>query len=418
MASASTTTLNAILKRLYSKERFERALYENNSFLGLIPKMESFTGDDLRIALMFAPTAGGSANFTKAQSNKVGASYKGFNLTRVPDYSLFSIDGEAIKAARSDEGSLIRALEAEGDAALHTLKRSCAKQIYRNGGGAIGKVGSTTTTTLTLADAADVVNFEVNMKIDSSSTDGTSGSVDGDARVITGVDRDKGELVTAANWTGSGNYSNGDSLFRDGDFGGTVKGLEAWVPATAPTSTLFFGVDRTADKTRLGGIRLTASASTDGSLRRFLERSCARVAREGGMPDHVFMNPEDWYQLVWEIGSQTTFEKLTAQNAKGPVASIGYDAIRIAGTTGSVKVVPDHNCQKGVAWMLTLKTWKLYSLGPAAGWLTLDGNQILRESTADAYEGRMGGYSQVGCQAPGWNARLNISAVVSATATA
>ena len=415
MSAATTTSIDPILKRLYSKDRFEKALYTNNPLLGLLPKNEDFGGADMRIALMYAPTAGGSATFSNSQSNQVGAAYKGFNLTRVSDYSTFLISSEALKASKGDANALVSGLETEGDAALHTLQRSIAKKVYRNGGGAIGRVGSTSTVTLTLLELSDIVNFEVNMKIDSDDVDGTSGAVDGDARVITKVDRDLGTLTTAANWTGSGNYANSDYLFRDGDFGLAMSGLDAWVPSSAPASTAFFGVDRTADATRLGGIRFTASAGTDGTLERALIRAAARVAREGGKPDYVFMNPEDAYQLDWELGTKRQYETVTAQSASGSVGTIGYDSIRVVTPGGSVKVCADHNCPKGVAWMLQMDTWILASLGPAAGWLMDDGNRILRASTSDAYEGRMGGYMNLGCRAPGWNARLNISAVVNAT---
>lgn len=417
MASQSVSGLSGVLKRLYPQTKIDRVLYEDNPLLGMMAKDEEFYGEDLRLALMYAPTTGRSATFANAQSNKAGASYKGFNLTRVTDYSLFSIDGQAIRAAKNSKGALVNALEAEGDANLHALKRSIAISQYRNGGGAIGKVGSTSTVTLTLSEKADVTNFEVGQHIVTSTTDGTSGSVDaGSETTITGIDRDAGTLTAAANWTTGGDYSDDDFLFTDGDFGAKMSGLEAWCPASAPGATAFFGVDRTDDVTRLGGVRIASNASLDVTIERCLVRAAARLRREGGMADYCFMNPEDVYQLDNELGAKREYQTLTAVNAKGTsVGAFGYSALCLMTPAGMIYVVPDQNVPKAVAWMLTMKTWKLYSLGPAAGWLSEDKNQILRESTSDAYEGRMGGYMNVGCKAPGWNARINLSTVVQAT---
>lgn len=416
MAAATVTTLSNVLKRLYPQNRIELLLYKNNPWLGMVPKNEGFVGEDLRISNMFAPTAGRSSSFSTAQANKAGALYEGFVLTRVTDYSLFSISGEAIRASRGNRGSLVRGLQSEGDAALHILKRSIAQSLYGNGGGAIGRVGSgSSSEVLTLATIEDIVNFEVGMVIDSDDTDGTGGgAADDDPTAITGVDRDLGTLTKAAgaDWDASGNFAAGDYLFVDGDFGVKMKGLAAWVPASAPDSTAFFGVDRTQDVTRLGGVRYAADAAVDGDISRTFVNACSRVAREGGMPDCIFMNPADWATLVNELGSKTVYSKSPAQNAKGKqVGSISYDAVTVHGPTGAMKVYSDHNCPKDVAYMLQKDTWKLYSLGPLAGWLNEDGNQVLRESSDDAYEGRLGGYMQLGCKAPGYNATIDLSAV-------
>ncbi len=119
----------------------------------MVPKSEKFVGEDMRISLMHAPTRGRSAIFSTAQNNKKGAQYTGFVLTRSKDYSLFSIEGEAIKAADGNAGSLVKALKAEGDACMHILKRSIGVSMYRNGGGAIGQIASgSASTTLTLSN--------------------------------------------------------------------------------------------------------------------------------------------------------------------------------------------------------------------------------------------------------------------------
>jgi len=74
-----------------------------------------------------------------------------------------------------------------------------------------------------------------------------------------------------------------------------------------------------------------------------------------------------------------------------------------------MKVIPDHNAQPNVAWMLQMNTWTLNSLGAAVSILDLDGQNMLRVTDADAYETRIGFYGNVSCNAPGYNCRVKLA---------
>ena len=87
-------------------------------------------------------------------------------------------------------------------------------------------------------------------------------------------------------------------------------------------------------------------------------------------------------------------------------ADIGFRGIMINGPRGIIRVLPDQNCPADVAYMLQLDMWKLYSLGKAPKILDSDGMKMLRESSADAVEVRVGYYAQMGCRAPGYSARV------------
>lgn len=89
-------------------------------------------------------------------------------------------------------------------------------------------------------------------------------------------------------------------------------------------------------------------------------------------------------------------------------ADVGFRGIVVNGPRGPIKVIPDQNCPSGRAFMLQLDTWKLYSLGKAPKILDADGMKMLRESSADAVELRVGFYAQLGCRAPGWSANIKL----------
>jgi hypothetical protein len=112
------------------------------------------------------------------------------------------------------------------------------------------------------------------------------------------------------------------------------------------------------------------------------------------------MNYAKYAELEKALGSKVQYVDLKVS------ADVGFRGIQINGPRGVIKVIADQNCPSNVAYMLQLDTWKLYSLGKAPKILDSDGMKMLRESNADAVEIRIGYYAQLGCKAPGFNARI------------
>jgi len=285
---------------------------------------------------------------------------------------------------------------------MQSITRSLAVALYGTGSGSIGQCNASATgTSLQLKQADDVTNFEVGMELVFSTANG-GGSVKSGSVSIVGVDRDTGELTVdalSAIASGAGVAAN-DYIFVSGDYDLKLKGLRAWVPDTAPTSTPFFSVDRTADKTRLGGIRFDASAMP---IEEGLVAAASRAAREGAKPTHCFMNHVDYANLEKALGSKVQYVDLKVK------ADIGFRGMVINGPRGPINVIPDQNCPAGRAFMLQMDVWKLYSLGKAPRILDTDGLKMLREAAADGVQIRVGYYAQLGCRAPGWNVNIKLS---------
>lgn len=364
----------------------------------MLPKYEEFGGKNLPIPIKYGIPQGRSATFSTAQANKVASKYKDYVLTRVHDYALASIDNETLEASKGNANAFIEAATSEIDGAIQSATRSLAVSLYRKKSGSIGQVASFTTTTVTLSDPEAVTNFEVSMTLVVSATDG-GGTVRTGTMVPTGVDRDSGILTVDT--TGIAALANNDFIFVQGDYDAKVSGLLSWLPSTAPTSgDNFFTVDRSADVTRLAGIRFDASALP---IEEGLISAAARAAREGGKPDYCFMSYSNWSNLEKALGSKVQYIDMKVN------PEIGFRGIIINGPRGPIKVVADQNCPSDRCFMLQLDTWKLYSLGKAPKILDSDGNKMLRESSADAVEVRVGYYAQLGCQAAGFNVNVKLS---------
>jgi hypothetical protein len=277
--------------------------------------------------------------------------------------------------------------------------------MYRDGTGAIGTitVDPVTATSFTLNPISDVVNFEVGMSI-VFAADATSALRSGGARTISAINRTTG-VITCSAAMDADILSSGsaDLVFQAGDYTAAddvlkIRGLEGWCPASAPGSTAFFGVNRTADVTRLGGNRFDGSALP---IEEALIEGASTVAREGGSPDVCMVDFATFSNLEKALGSKVVYDEAKARDV-----DIGFAAISLRGPRGTIKIVPDQNCQPNVAWMLQLDTWSLNTLGEAPMFLDLDNNRMLRENGADAYEVRLGYYGNVACNAPGYNCRV------------
>lgn len=409
MASAMTlTTFAAGLKAYYTDRMIENLTYKTNPFLALVPKMEEMVGDSFVQPVIYSSPQSRSATFSTAQtlSTSKTTGIAKFAVTRVKDYGVITIDGETLLASGTDKGAFMRARTVEIDGIMNSVTQSLATALYRSGWGAIGTIDSPgASTTLTLENPEDIVNFEAGMVLQFSSAEtGATLRDSGATLTVSSVNRSAGTMVVGANTNSISGISDGDYIFASGDRHNSasttrykVAGLEAWCPQTAPTSTAFFGLDRTTD-TRLGGIRYDGSSY---SIEEALVNAAVLTAKEGGKPDHCFISFTKFGNLVNSLGSKVVFDQLK-------VGGIGFDALRLYTPAGEVKVIPDRNCPSNRAFMLQLDTWLLGSLGKVPRILNLDSLESLRQASDDGVEIRIGYYGNLICSAPGWSCNVKL----------
>lgn len=406
MATAlDLNTVTQALKEHYKDLRVKNMVYKDNPLLALMPKYEQFGGENMPIPTQYGIANRRSATFGTGQALDTATSLARFVLTRVKDYSFASITGESIKATESNADAFLKYATLEIDGAIQSLTRSIAIGLYGDGSGKIGQVGSTTgtsgTQTITLSNVEEITNFEVGMVLRIATN--TTSALENDVLTISEVDRDLGTIKVVIT-SSSGNLSAGDALFQSGDYVSAsdrlkISGLEAWIPAGTPAN--LFGVTRTADRTRLAGVPFDGSSMP---IEEALVSAASRLAREGGSPDHCFMDYTQFANLEKALGSKVVYDKVSSDDA-----DVGFQALSIIGPKGPIRVIADQNCTPNVAYLLQMDTWSLNSLGAAPHILDLDGNRMLRESSADAYEVRVGFYGNVGCTAPGYNSRVALA---------
>ena len=400
------STVDEAVKQHYKPLTVKNLVYKNNPFFAMVPKYEQFGGLNMPIPLIYGNPQNVSATFSTAQAETSTSSLGQFLLTRVSNYSVASVTGETIRATENKSDAFLRYLTMEIDGAIHSLARDLSVALFRDGGGNLGQVNSSYSsgTTITLANTDEIANFEVGMTI--LFADDTGGSTNATTpTTVSSVNRSAGSFVVAS----ATGVSADEYIFRSGTQAGAtltstsakaVMGLDGWLPSSAPGSTAFFGQDRSLDTERLGGIRFDGSAMP---IEEALVSGAAKAARAGASPDTCLMSYEQYINLEKSLGSRVRYDELKARDA-----DVGFRTLAIQGPNGVINVVPVQNCKPDVAYILQMDTWSLNSLGGAPHILDLDGNRILRQSSADAYEIRVGFYGNLACNAPGYNVRVGL----------
>lgn len=398
----------------------------------MVAKEDSFDGDYVTVAVQHGSQQGVSSTFASAITNKSSNIYKKFALTRGFAYGIGSIDGLALRVGRSNAGSLLNTIDREQKGVLTQLKRKLQRDLYGNGGGAVGTVGVvgtsgpatgvTTPFTQTAPTVAanqiqmgiygQIIWLETDQRIQFYSTDGTTAGTlrAGGPLTVTAVNRTTGIVTFSANVSTITGMTAGDSVFIDGDLAQgnatpPITGLSGWLPLGGPTSTAFFGLDRTVDPTRLGGLYYDGTGTP---YEESLQNTMALAGQEGGAPDTGLMNPIDLERLVLALNSRTGYILGKAERSSTEEAQVGYKGVSIVTPFGDFEIFADPGCPMGRAYVLQMDTWKLYTLGDFPGYLDEDGLKMLREVTSDQFTWRMGSFGNLACEAPGKNAVVKL----------
>lgn len=370
---------------------------------------------------MYSTPQGRSATFSNAQGNQTAPGLSSFFVYRVSNYELVTITNELLEATKDNAGAFVDEAKLNMDTGFRNISNDLAHDLFSDGTGSRGMIGSITTGVITLADPTTVTQFENGMSLVSYSVSGTTFTQSTAAAIgyVVAVDRTNGLVTVSATPGGSaGTPTNWSTSFPflgvQGDVAfGTItattsylkaSGLGAWLPTTAPgSSDSFWGVNRSVDVTRMGGVRFNGQSE---SIEEALIDGSTLVAREGGQPDMAFVNFSSYANLEKSLGSKVQYV-----DVRHDEADIAFSGIRVHAPYGPITVIPDRSCPSQTAYLLQMDTWKFRSLGKAPHVLTygMEGLEALRVGNADALEIRLGYYGNLICNAPGWNCVVQLS---------
>lgn len=426
---ANSSNQIAALKELYTdnKDYMKDLVYKENPFLALVPKNESpdgFAGKYIPVPLEYGNPQGRSHTFANAQNQQTATSLVSYFVYVIEDYQLVTITNLLMEQTKTNAGAFVDAAKLQMDGGFRNLTNNIAFELFGSGTATRGtstsasaQIGVTVGgTTLPLSNANQVVSFEVGMLLVASATDGGAPSLD--TVTITGVNRATGVItgtasaaVLSANWaigTGSAFLSvSGDLPSAGASSTGSylaLSGLAAWIPTSSPSpSDNFWGVNRSADPTRLAGLRYDASSYT---IEEGMTNALAFANREGAKPDLAIMDFASYAALVNSLGAKVQYVQV-----KHDEVEVAFEGITFQSAYGRITVLADRSCPPQTCYVLTTSTWKLRSLGKVPHILTygMEGLEGLRVGNADALEIRIGYYGNLICSAPGLNMVVTLS---------
>lgn len=423
---ANSSNQIASLKELYTddKDYMKDLVYKENPFFALVPKNESpdgFAGKYIPVPLEFGNPQGRSHTFATAQQNQTAASLVSFFVFVIEDYQLVTITNLLMEQTKTNAGAFVDAAKLQMDGGFQSLSNNIASELFGSGTATRGIVGtfsedsgSPDIVTIVLSSSSDIVKFEVGMTIVASSTDGGAPStqyID-----LTSVDRISGTIVGTAGQNGpiDAKFHAGGYLTVQGDLPSAgasntgsflaLSGLAAWIPKSSPANNdNFWSVNRSSDPTRLAGLRYDASSLT---IEEGITNALALANREGAKPGYCLIDFASYAALINALGAKVQYVQVEHDEVE-----VAFEAVMFHSAYGKVIVLADRSCPAQTAYLLTLNTWKLRSLGKVPHILTygMEGLEGLRVGNADALEIRIGYYGNLICSAPGWNMVVTLS---------
>ena len=428
MSALTLTDWADSLKEMYSERESKPLSFKKNVVLGTLPKERKNGGGEHFKQTIYRQAAGGSsASFVKAAANQYGSKLSSLDITRVPMYQLVAVAARLMLAGDKTDESVI-AVSKEYDNGFTELAHKVERRLLRSKTGRIGQVKSTTTVStdvIILTDRADAWNFQAGDKIQFATADGggavrTTGTSSG-ILTVESVDRSAGTVkCTGADNNAEASIAVLDYIYQDGDYDGCIAGFESWLPVDDRDTKLgasFFGLTRSADPVRLGGVYYDASAA-DGDANDILIELESRVTEEGGEPDIVYA-PISYFKDLTKVWMQARkgFEQVRVSasdrtsDGEPLIVSRLYPGIKAMVGGSMVTIVPTRHCPSNRLYMLQRDTWTIRHAGSGVPFFATEelGGDMLQVQTARSgqtdiqVEGWLMADLNLGCEAPGKN---------------
>lgn len=444
--------ISGILKQIYDGQKLAKLYYKNNPMLAMLKKKEDFSGETYPLPVMVETPTGISNVFANAQlpnqlisggsgtgGNLGPAKFVKFMLTRASVYGVHVIDRQAMLSAATSLGAFVNGQMAQMDAMIQGVSNLIAQQVYRSGSGSIGQIstigsGAATNGVIQLVNPSDVRYFTVGQVVYATNKDPVQGATSVTQRagigVVSSLNRSTGQVTvgdaTSANPLAAQSptaWAAADYIQISGTsplFGPSVgsanqpvalTGLASWIgqSQTIGSADVFFGVNRSQDTWRLAGGFYDGSQNGQSAEEALYDAS-TQLFMEGGYPNMCFVGPNAYAALQKSCGARNILEtEIQGPQDENGVAHLFFKGINIQGAGSNFTVIADRNCPPYVAYLLQMDDWGLYSLKSMPHVIDDDGLSFLRQTSADAFEFRLAGYGQLGCQAPGHSMYVKLS---------
>ncbi len=350
--AVTIASANAFFKRFYVNNRkIDALLYGSDKYLMRLrrtPATQVVEGDTIVVPILVGRNPSASKTFTEAQDqakNRTGARAV-WHLPTDEEYGVIRVSDKAILASKTDRGAFFRMLKQETDLAIKGVRQRLCTAIFTDNPNSVGTVSARAGATITLALAHQVSGLDINDKVEFRSSTGTLRT--GGPYYVDKINR--ATRVVTLHQTVHASVVANDVVYRVGDYGKTAKtSLSQYIPATAPTTSLN-NVDRTIDPIRLGGSRITMSATArfDDTIRTLAAQIYMFT---GENPTIGLMSPLVENLVAIEQRGQIRFDDSSGKGAARMI-SAGVGGLSIKTANGEIEIVSSAFCQTNTIWLL------------------------------------------------------------------
>jgi hypothetical protein len=425
MAAAQMSTYK-LIRSLWPKDAIIEQIYKGSPLLGMIKKDTSF-GEKIRyVSVGTSPPQGIGTGFGQAKANKTASTAEEFQVTTTPYFGAFSIAGDLFRRYKytGNKALLVDPMVRDSKGLMRQMKNDLSSFIHGNGGGALGRIASTSTlasNVITLDTGADARRIVKGMTLWASTNDGTTGTIlTGYVTVasVGGTSTAPTITIDQTTWAGAiSGLTTTSYLFRAGAVGtgaggdGVIQGLESWLPSHSGSPSAFLGVTRTNAPNQLAGNCLVAT--TKSPRQRIMEASQMQADTGTDNSQLVYlMSTRNWVNLYNELTNANALQMTKAPSAPvgGIKVGVEYDAIKMVGAGGPIEIVADAWCPDNVERLLNLDSFTLASCGDLIHWDDgASADDPMLEDAADAREVRAVGDIALQCNDPWANVRVQVA---------
>ena len=419
MPSPAQVSSYKLIRSLWPQTSIYDELFKSSPTLGLFKKDTNFVEQIRYIGVGYAAPQGIGPDFPTAKQFKSPSKATEFQISTVPYYGAFSINGDLLRKAKygGNKALIVDPMKRDSKNLMLQVKNDISTYIHGNGGGALGRLTAgtvVTTNTGTLQLGADRRRIEPGTVLWSSPNDGTSGVANtGYVSVasLSGTDTAPTFTVDQASLqAGIGAVAGSDYLFRAGVYGNIIDGLDSWNPDwSGGNASTFRAVNRSLYNERLAGYLLDG---TKMSPRQRILRAARIVADAGGTANTYLCSTRSWENLYNDLAAAGSLRFMKVPAAKIGSISLGvsYDAIEFIGPTGRIEIFADPFMPDNVERCLDRDVYTIGSVGELVHWdddVGPDSPHV--EEAADAREVRMVGDMAFYSEAPAYSCRVKVT---------
>lgn len=359
MAIVTNDYMRALLKTVYVSG-VANAKKQGSPVLAKVKKETWDGGKELKYAAQYANGGNFGVNYG-AIVNSMDDGVRNVEWTMEPGHltGLFSVSQPEILSSASDRAAYMKVIANKMSGCFDGLAKTLATFMYSGKDGILGKVISTSGSTITV-DRSTALKMDLGTKfrVMTALTDYDTSAV------LTVVGKSKGVITFSGT---AGTITAGDLVVLNAKGSGVQgpDGLADIIPVTRDNSTKDFrGVDRSKAWDNLAGqVVSTAASATGAAMADALVELLKEVKLAGGTNVSLIINDDDYDTITKALGlNQYYFVGVNSGDSKNRVTK-GMTSLATAfGDAFTGNAIIDPYCPKGTAYMIDMDDFTFYAM--------------------------------------------------------